>query len=209
MKAPDLLTNLTKTLNIISSINQVICLDTWTPTNEHFHYMKSCRGTISFNIKVTTGLKSVHSGSFGGIIPDPIMIFNNILSNKIEKIEKSEDLKATNIKIPSLEVDITESQQKECQEVCNIVGFKMYAMIVYETISELIGSKNEDSKEDFLTAYINGVLRPSYSILGFEDMPDVENASGSLKPYVNARLLFRTPPSLDINEGYEKLEKLI
>ena len=207
--SPDLLINLTKSLNIIPTINQVICLDTWTPTNEHFHYMKSCRGIISFNLKVTTGLKPVHSGGFGGIIPDPMMIFNNILSNKIEKIEKSEDLKATNIKIPELEVDITESQQKECQEICNIVGFKMYAMIVYETISELIGSKNEDSKEDFLAAYINGVLRPSYSILGFEDMPDIENASGSLKPYINARLLFRTPPSLDINEGYEKLEKLI
>ena len=208
-ESPDLLKNLEKALKLVPSINQVICLDTWGPTNNHFHFMKSTRGLISFDLKITTGQKAVHSGSFGGIIPDPMMIFNNILSNRIETIEKSEDGKATNIKITPLEVQITEAQQKECRDACDICGFNMMAILPYEGISQLIGSKNEDEDEDFLTAYINGVLRPSYSILGFEDMPTVENSSGSLKPYLNARLCFRTPPSLDVNEGYEKLKNLI
>ena len=82
------------------------------------------------------------------------------------------------------------------------------AILSYEGISQLIGSKNEDEDEDFLTAYKNGVLRPSYSILGFEDMPNVENASGSLKPYLNARLCFRTPPGLDMTDASEKLINL-
>jgi hypothetical protein len=171
--------------------------------------MKSCRGLISFDVKITTGLKAVHSGSFGGLIPDPMMILNNILSNKIETIEKSEDGKATNIKIAPLELEITEAQQKECKDVCNICGFQMMAILPYEGVSHLIGSKNEDEDADYLTAYINGVLRPSYSILGYEDMPTVENASGSLKPYVNARLCFRTPPTLNVNEGYEALKNII
>lgn len=207
--SPDLLTNLEKALKIVPTINQVICLDTWGPTNNHFHYMKSCRGLISFDVKITTGQKAVHSGSFGGLIPDPMMILNNILSNKIETIEKSEDGKATNIKIAPLELEITEAQQKECKDVCNICGFQMMAILPYEGVSHLIGSKNEDEDADYLTAYINGVLRPSYSILGYEDMPTVENASGSLKPYVNARLCFRTPPILNVNEGYEALKNII
>ena len=207
--SPDLTNNLLKALKIAPTINQVICLDTWSPTNNHFHYMKSCRGIISFELKITTGLKAVHSGSFGGLIPDPMMIFNNILSNRIESIEKSIDGKATNIKIPSLEVDITEDQQKEGKSVCEECGFEMMAILSYEGFSELIGSKNEDIKEDYTTAYLNGVLRPSLSILGFEDMPDVENASGSLKPYLDAKLCFRTPPNLDVNVGFEKLKKII
>ena len=206
--SPDLITNVDKALKIVPNINQIICLDTWAPTNNHFHYMKSTRGSISFDIKITTGLKSVHSGGFGGIMPDPIIIFNNILSNKIEKIEKSEDGKATNIKIPALEVEVTEDQKKECKIICDNCGFEMMAILSYEGISQLIGSKNEDENEDYLTAYINGVLRPSYSILGFEDMPTVENASGTLKPYLIARLCFRTPPSMDVNTGYEKLKTL-
>jgi len=44
------------------------------------------------------------------------------------------------------------------------------------------------------------------TILGFEKMPSIENASGSLKPDVNARLCFRTPPSLDVNTGYAQLK---
>ena len=207
--SPDLTNNLLKALKIVPNINQVICLDTWGPTNNHFHYMKSCRGLISFDLKIQTGQKAVHSGSFGGLIPDPMMIFNNILSNRIESIVKSSDGKATNIKIPSLELDITEDQQKECESVCNECGFEMMTILSYQGFSDLIGSKNEDTKEDYTTAYLNGVLRPSYSILGFEDMPDVENASGSLKPYINARLCFRTPPNLDINSGYENLKKII
>ena len=206
--SPDLTDNLLKALKIVPTINQVICMNTWAPTNNHFHYMKSCRGSISFDVKITTGQKSVHSGAFGGIIPDPMMIFNNILSNKIESIEKSEDGKATNIMIPSLEMDISEEKREECKSACDACGFEMMAILSYEGVSQLIGSKNEDEDEDFLTAYINGVLRPSYSILGFEDMPDVENASGSLKPYLNARLCFRTPPGLDINIAYEKLKNL-
>ena len=207
--SPDLTTHLLKALKIVPIINQVICLDTWGPTNNHFHYMKSSRGLISFDLKITTGLKAVHSGSFGGIIPDPMMIFNNILSNRIETISKSEDGKATNILIEPLEMEISEAQQKECETAINICGFQMMAILPYEGVSQLIGSKNEDEDVDYLTAYINGVLRPSYSILGFEDMPDVENASGSLKPYLNARLCFRTPPSLDVNTGFENLKKLI
>ena len=206
--SPDLTTNLSNVLKIVPTINQVICLNTWGPTNNHFHYMKSSRGSISFDVKITTGIKAVHSGSFGGIIPDPMMIFNNILSNKIESIEKSEDGKATNILIPPLEIEISEEKKKECKSACDICGFELMAILSYEGISQLIGSKNEDEDEDFLTAYINGVLRPSYSILGFEDMPDVENASGSLKPYLNARLCFRTPPGLNINTAYNELEKL-
>ena len=207
--SPDLTTHLLKALKIVPTIYQVICLDTWGPTNNHFHYMKSSRGLISFDLKITTGLKAVHSGSFGGIIPDPMMIFNNILSNRIETISKSEDGKATNILIEPLEMEISEAQQKECETAINICGFQMMAILPYEGVSQLIGSKNEDEDVDYLTAYINGVLRPSYSILGFEDMPDVENASGSLKPYLNARLCFRTPPSLDVNTGFENLKKLI
>ena len=207
--SPDLTTHLLKALKIVPTIKQVICLDTWGPTNNHFHYMKSSRGLISFDLKITTGLKAVHSGSFGGIIPDPMMIFNNILSNRIETISKSEDGKATNILIEPLEMEISEAQQKECETAINICGFQMMAILPYEGVSQLIGSKNEDEDVDYLTAYINGVLRPSYSILGFEDMPDVENASGSLKPYLNARLCFRTPPSLDVNTGFENLKKLI
>ena len=206
--SPDLADNLKKALKIVPTINQVICLNTWAPTNNHFHYMKSCRGSISFDVKITTGQKAVHSGAFGGIIPDPMMIFNNILSNKIESIEKSEDGKATNIFIPSLEKEISEEKKKECKSACDICGFELMNIFSYEGISQLIGSKNEDEDEDFLTAYINGALRPSYSILGFEDMPDVENASGSLKPYLNARLCFRTPPGLDINIAYETLENI-
>lgn len=206
--SPDLTTNLLKALKIVPTINQVICLNTWGPTNNHFHYMKSCRGSISFDVKITTGQKAVHSGSFGGIIPDPMMIFNNILSNKIESIEKSEDGKATNIIISPLEKEISKEKQEECESVCKVCGFEMMAILSYEGISQLIGSKNEDEDEDFLTAYKNGVLRPSYSILGFEDMPNVENASGSLKPYLNARLCFRTPPGLDITVASEELKHL-
>ena len=207
--SPDLTTHILKALKIVPNINQVICFNTWGPTNNHFHYMKSARGLISFDLKITTCLKAVHSGTFGGLIPDPMMIFNNILSNRIETITKSEDGKATNILIKPLEMEISEEQKKECQSIISKCGFQMMAILSYEGISQLIGSKNEDEDEDYLTAYINGVLRPSYSILGFEDMPDIENASGSLKSYLSARLCFRTPPCLDVNTGLEDLKTLI
>lgn len=204
--SPDLTTYLYKVNTLCPGISQIICLESWGPSNDHFHYVKSTRGLISFDIKITTALKGVHSGSFGGIIPDPLMIFQNILSSKIEKIEKSEDNKATNVLIPSLEVDISDSQREECKKLCDEVGFNLISIIPYDGYTQLIGAKNESEDDDYLTAYINSVLRPSFSLLGFENMNTIENAGGQLKPYIQLRLAFRTPPSLDVNTGYELLK---
>jgi acetylornithine deacetylase/succinyl-diaminopimelate desuccinylase-like protein len=204
--SPDLTTHLSKALEIVPNINQVICLDTCGPTNNHFHYMKSCRGLISFDLKITTGLKEVNSGSIGRNI-DPMMFFNNILSNKIKTINKSEDGKTTKISIEALEKEISEGKKKECASIIKKCGFQMKSILPNERVSQLIGNKNEDETERYLTEYINGVLRPSYSILGVEHSK-VENVSGSLKQ-LNARLCFRTPPSLDVNTGFENLKKII
>ena len=137
-----------------------------------------------------------------------MMIFNNILSNKIEVIEKSDDGLATNIKIPLLEYTITDAEKEEGTKLIDVVNFKIVNMFSYSGISDLIGSKNQTKKDDYITAYLNGVLRPSYSILGFVEMPTIENASGTIKAYINARLCFRTPPTLDVSEGLKKLKEV-
>ena len=204
----DLVRNLENASQFLNNVNQIICLDTWSPTMENYHYMKSSRGCISFDLKITTGKGNVHSGSYGGVIPDPMMILNNILSNKLETIEKSEDGLATNIKIPLLECEITEEEKEESQKLIDVCTFKLVNLFMYDGISNLIGSKNQVPNDDYVTAYINGVLRPSYSILGYEDMPDIENAGGTLKANVGVRLCFRTPPTLDTNEGFNKLKEL-
>lgn len=201
----DLTTYLTKVKSLCPVINNIICLETWSPCNDYFHYTKSTRGYISFNIKITTATKSVHSGSFGGLLPDPLMIFQNLMENKIEKIEKKDG--ATNLLIPDLEVDITDEQEKECKTLCENCGYEIVTLIPNGVDSELIGIKGEDQDEDFVIAYKNGVLRPSCTILGFENMNTINDASGALKPYIDIRLCFRTPPSFDVNNGYEILSK--
>lgn len=205
----DLLANLDKASQYMDEVNQIVCLDTWSPTKENYHYIKSCRGYISFDVKITTGKENVHTGFYGGLIPDPMMILNNFLSNKIETIEESEDKLAKNIKIPLLECDITDAEKEECSKLIDVCDYKIVNLFSYSGFSNLIGSKNQVKKDDYLTAYINGVLRPSLAILGFEEMPDVDNASGTLKPDVCARLCFRTPPSLDPNEGLTKLKEVL
>ena len=99
--------------------------------------MKSCRGCISFDVKITTGKESVHSGFYGGLIPDPTMILNNILSNNLEKIEKSEDGLATNIKLPLLELEITEEEKKEAQDLIAVTSFKIVNYFHYSGVSDL------------------------------------------------------------------------
>ena len=200
----DLTTHLQTIKNNNTNINNIICLETWAPCNNFFHYTKSTRGLISFDLKITTATRAAHSGSFGGLIPDPMMIFQNIMENKIEKIEKSGNV--TNILIPDMEVTITDEQEKECKTICDNCGYEIITLIPNGTYSTLIGNKGEDEDEDFLISYKNGVLRPSCTILGFENMPDINNASGTLKPYINVRLCFRTPPSFDVNTGFTNLE---
>ena len=104
---------------------------------------------------------------------------------------------------------ITDAEKEECSKLIDVCDYKIVNLFSYSGFSNLIGSKNQVKKDDNLTAYINGVLRPSLAILGFQEMPDVDNASGTLKPDVCARLCFRTPPSLDPNEGLTKLKEVL
>ena len=53
----DLLANLEKASTYLSEVNQIVCLDTWSPTKENYHYIKSCRGYISFDVKIQQGKK--------------------------------------------------------------------------------------------------------------------------------------------------------
>ena len=201
-------THLTNLKKLEPTVNQIICMNTWSTSNAHFHLMKSCRGLISFDVKITTGQKQVHSGLFGGLIPDPVMIFHNLLSDKIEVIEKSEETGAVNIKIPELEIDVTDEQKAECEAVGTELKSNIINVLPYRGYSNLIGGIG-DKVKDQITAYMNGVLRPSMTILGIEGIPSMENMNGSLSPDMRARLCFRTPPSLDVNKGFEDLKKKI
>ena len=61
------------------------------------------------------------------------------------------------------------AEKDESAALIDVCSFKLVNMFSYNGVSNLIGSKNVERKDDYITAYINGVFRPSYTILGFDD----------------------------------------
>lgn len=177
------------------NFDMIISLDSESPVNNNFHFINTMKGSLIIDTKVQTVQRSVHSGTFGGFIPDPFLIFQTIFNN-IEKINNNE------IDIPCLHIDITEEQKKEAKKVIDKIG-NFYNK--FDKIKNLILIGGDDSVNN----YLYGTLLPCVNVIGCDNVPNVGQGGGVINPYFTFRLDFGVPHILNINDAYDKVNDTI
>lgn len=110
----DLLYYLKNYKHMLGDPSIVFCLDSMS---QEFTLVSvnSLRGYFDFNLTVEVGENSVHSGMAGGIIPNPILIANHIISRLV-------DFKTQEVIHPSFIVDIPEHVIQEQREAAPKLG---------------------------------------------------------------------------------------
>jgi acetylornithine deacetylase/succinyl-diaminopimelate desuccinylase-like protein len=76
----DLLYYLNTYKHLLGSPSLVICLDAGAATPESMMITNSLRGCANFDIKVKVASNNVHSGSAGGVVPNPYTIITAIIN---------------------------------------------------------------------------------------------------------------------------------
>jgi acetylornithine deacetylase/succinyl-diaminopimelate desuccinylase-like protein len=131
----------------------------------------SLRGNVTLNVTVRTLDHALHSGMFGGAVPDAYMAFNQMISSCYAQ--------DGSCSIPGIQgIDMDTPQYTE-QQIRSESG-------VLEGV-ELIG------KGSILNRLWNS---PTLTVTGI-DLPPVNEASNTLLPSVRARLSLRIPPTID------------
>jgi hypothetical protein len=152
------------------------------------------KGHIEFDLKIQTLTRSIHSGNFGGLVPDPLMIYRNL----IERIETYSEGK---IIYPDwLNAQIEEDQRKNAENLVKNLGDFYESIPVYEGLSLLGNSTLEN--------YLNNIFNPSINIVFQEGLNSMANASGVISFYNDFRLSIKFPPTLKVGTIHDNIENL-
>ena len=172
----------------------IFSLESSSPTEDYFHFVTSMKGHLDLDLKIQTLTRSIHSGNFGGLVPDPLMIYRNLMG----RIEKYEDGK---IIYPDwLNANIEENERKKAENLVNILGDFYKSIPVYEGLS-LLGNSTLDN-------YLNNIFNPSINIVFQEGLNSMVDASGVISFYNDFRLSIKIPPTLDIGTVYNNINNL-
>ena len=172
----------------------IFSLESSSPTEDYFHFVTSMKGHLDLDLKIQTLTRSIHSGNFGGLVPDPLMIYRNLMG----RIEKYEDGK---IIYPDwLNANIEENERKKAENLVNILGDFYKSIPVYEGLS-FLGNSTLDN-------YLNNIFNPSINIVFQEGLNSMVDASGVISFYNDFRLSIKIPPTLDIGTVYNNINNL-
>ena len=172
----------------------VFSLESSAPSEDYFHFITSMKGHIEFDLKIQTLTRSIHSGNFGGLVPDPLMIYRNLM----ERIETYNEGKIT---YPDwLNAQIEEDQRKNAENLVKNLGDFYESIPIYEGLS-LLGNSSLDN-------YLNNIFNPSINIVFQEGLNTMANASGVISYYNDFRLSIKFPPTLKVGTIHDNIENL-
>lgn len=143
----------------------------------------SLRGNATFKLTVKTLDHALHSGMFGGVVPDAFMAFASLVSTFYTASGSIavDGLHRATAPTP----DYSDDQMREESGVLDSVT--------------LIGDGNALERLWF---------QPSITVTGI-DIPDVANASNTLLPSISARVSVRVAPGQSASAAFEAVHKHI
>ncbi|MFC5501518.1 dipeptidase [Lysinimonas soli] len=138
------------------------------------------RGAVAFNLRISTLSHAVHSGQYGGAVPDAMLAAIELLATLWKK--------DGSVAVKGLTAHVAETPEYDEAKLRDETGLLDGA--------EPIGSGDILSRSWY---------QPSITVTGI-DAPSVKNASNTLVPSVRVRISGRVAPGQDAREFYEKLE---
>ena len=141
------------------------------------------RGICTIDVTVQTIAQPVHSGMWGGPVPDPVQILCSLIASLQGK--KGE------IDVPGLYKQVAKTPAKQLQRIrklpFNEAKFKREAGLMKGM--KLAGERGFSVYEQLWT-------RPSLTVIAFDARP-IKGSSNQIIDHVTARLSLRTVPNMD------------
>lgn len=168
-----------------------IILDNLCGDYERLWLNTSLRGTLTGTLTVKALSYGVHSGTYSGIVPDPVSIAQALVARIHDPMSGIVSLNALHTDIPPLRV-------KQLKEVGDVLGSE-----VWKAAPLLPGVKPKfETPHECL---LNSIWEPTLTIIGIDGIPSVQNAGSVIQGEVALRLSMRTPPGIDM----EKAQKAV
>lgn len=168
-----------------------IILDNQCSDYDRLWLNTSLRGTITGTLTVKAMSFGVHSGSFSGLVPDPLSIAQALVARIHDPITGK-------ILIDSLRTSIPELRVQQLKEVARELGDNLWKVA---PLLPDVCPKHTNNHENL----INSIWEPTLTIIGIDGVPSIKDAGSVIQGQVALRLSFRTPPNIEMNQAMKDI----
>ncbi len=182
--SPDLPAHVEALADVIGTPQLIVCLDSGAADYEHLWITTSLRGMAAGDLTVRVVEEGLHSGGYGGVVPDGFRILRRLL----ERIEDSEDGR---VLLPEAWIEIPPQTQAALAKAAALVGAGRVAEVPW---TPGVGPVTGD---DTLEALLATTWRPQLTVVGQDGLPASAVAGNVLRPETTLKLSLRLPPHVD------------
>lgn len=193
--SPDLPFYMDALADRIGKVSLVVCLDSGCGDYERLWLTTSLRGVIGGTLRVDVLEEGVHSGDASGVVPSSFRILRQVLA-RLENVETGEIL------VDDLKAQIPAERVKQAKIAAQALGDQVYAKFPFVDGMKPAGA-------ELTELVLNRTWRPTLSVTGFAGAPTPPNAGNVLRPFTEAKLSLRLPPTVDAEKASRRVKEIV
>jgi acetylornithine deacetylase/succinyl-diaminopimelate desuccinylase-like protein len=179
----------------IGDVSLVVCLDSGCGDYERLWLTTSLRGLVGGTLRVDVLEEGVHSGDASGVVPSSFRILRQLLA-------RIEDIETGRVIGDAFDAKIPEARIAQARVAAQAVGNEVYKKFPFVAGMQPAG-------DDLAELVLNRTWRPALSVTGFAGAPAPRDAGNVLRPFTEAKLSLRVPPSADAKAASAALKAIL
>jgi acetylornithine deacetylase/succinyl-diaminopimelate desuccinylase-like protein len=192
--SPDLPAHVEALDGVIGTPQLIVCLDSGAADYDHLWITTSLRGLADGTLTVRVVEEGLHSGGYGGVVPDGFRILRRL----IERIEDSHDGR---VLLSDAWTEVPPETRAALERAAALVGAGRVAEVPWSAgVGAVTG-------EDPLEALLATTWRPQLTVVGQDGLPATARAGNVLRPETTLKLSLRLPPRVDPDAVLAALER--
>jgi acetylornithine deacetylase/succinyl-diaminopimelate desuccinylase-like protein len=167
----------------IGKVSLVVCLDSGCGDYERLWLTTSLRGMVGGTLRVDVLEEGVHSGDASGVVPSSFRILRQLLA-------RLEDVDTGIVHVEELNAPIPLERVAQAKIAAEALGEQVYAKFPFV-------EGMAPTSADLTELVLNRTWRPALSVTGLAGAPPPVDAGNVLRPFTEAKLSMRVPPTTD------------
>jgi acetylornithine deacetylase/succinyl-diaminopimelate desuccinylase-like protein len=194
--SPDLPAHVEALADLIGTPQLIVCLDSGAADYEHLWITTSLRGMVAGDLRVRVVEEGLHSGTYGGVVPDGFRVLRRLL-------ERIEDSTNGRVLLPEAWVEVPPETEEALVLAAPLVGAGRVAEVPW---TPGVGPVTGD---DAVEALLGTTWRPQLTVVGQDGLPPTARAGNVLRPETTLKLSLRLPPHVDPDAVFRALERAL
>ncbi len=179
----------------IGSPSLVVCLDSGCGDYERLWLTTSLRGMIGGTLRVDVLEEGVHSGDASGVVPSSFRIMRQLLA-RLENVDTGEVI------VEEMRAPIPAERVAQAKVAAQALGDQVYAKFPFVDAMQ-------PARGELAELVLNRTWRPALSVTGLAGAPEPGNAGNVLRPFTEAKLSMRLPPTADAAKASKRMKEIL